>query len=429
MTSYSDQYRLNLYQNQEDSSQDPVSNFLQSNAAKSEVIHSPSNIIHPEVDVFSQKNEIYPSNFQSNNLKISIGTPEFHTKRNSFLFPISWNDKGKSLTLNRTYRHFSFLRNSLVEEFPGCIIPVLPPYDSKIMITKLPFIHKPVNEQSLRSRRKILEKFLNEIISIPILWESNPLKNFLNLSLDEYDALAKSSPLPETAKNIKTQIKTIISNTISTKNTDEEVGMIENECKRNLSNLINMKSQLKKIKTNQKKLASSFTGLSKALAKDDANASVATLESSLTLKNILIEEKYLIDNFTYFINLHGDVFRAIADVRNSNTKLKKLLNSKVKLSNEKEKLAKVNLSRDKLSQKKLKKHDEEMIKNQMELDKLERKIEEERVKDEEIRERFQNSYQYFLQRKEDEVPKLISQFIRTIKKGGEMQVENFSYLS
>lgn len=80
------------------------------------------------------------------------------------------------------YSGFEMLRNHLVAVFPGIFIPPLPPKQ----------LFGSTEADFVKIRMSGLERFLNRLVAIPVIRDSNSLQSFFNTDFNGYEALKKS---------------------------------------------------------------------------------------------------------------------------------------------------------------------------------------------------------------------------------------------
>lgn len=71
---------------------------------------------------------------------------------------------------SRRYKDFLWLRTQLVEQFPGIIVPPVPPKSLSSAMAKFTVIK---DEEVVLYRQRALLKFLNRVAAIPVLAESS----------------------------------------------------------------------------------------------------------------------------------------------------------------------------------------------------------------------------------------------------------------
>eukprot|EP01061_Rhynchopus_euleeides_P006057 TRINITY_DN15132_c0_g5_i2.p1 TRINITY_DN15132_c0_g5~~TRINITY_DN15132_c0_g5_i2.p1 ORF type:complete len:407 (+),score=193.70 TRINITY_DN15132_c0_g5_i2:137-1357(+) len=95
----------------------------------------------------------------------------------------------------RRYSDFIWLRKSLVELNPGCLVPPLPEKDMREGFDKLLSMSKPESEHSSlhEFRRRALRKFLVRVGAHPKLATSTCLQEFIELDEDQFEKRMKAT--------------------------------------------------------------------------------------------------------------------------------------------------------------------------------------------------------------------------------------------
>ena len=106
-----------------------------------------------------------------------VGTDSYRS------YPIKsvWNNKDQSgFSVNRRYRHFEWLRETLLKKYEECALPVLPDKS---------YYEKAIGNDSefVKERKRKLEHFFTIILSHPKLGKCPELKGFLTEKDSVYD--------------------------------------------------------------------------------------------------------------------------------------------------------------------------------------------------------------------------------------------------
>lgn len=103
--------------------------------------------------------------------------------------------KEKTNICHRRYNDFMWLRDSLVREYPGVIVPPLP--EKTMLGTVEKFISSAVDTKSLLEyRQRALTKFLTRVGEHPVLHTSTTLQQFLEMDEAAFRTMVKSQPKP-----------------------------------------------------------------------------------------------------------------------------------------------------------------------------------------------------------------------------------------
>lgn len=148
--------------------------------------------------------------FTDEEFHFEILPPNKQPKGNYYIFPIITKTNNemygrKRISIGRRYADFDYIRNQLLAENVGLIIPPVP---SKNFLSGLEKVLKGIETTQLQHyRQRSLLKFLERVATHPILKKSPMLKSFLTLSYEEYQNFQKLNKVPKSRGSLfKTKV-------------------------------------------------------------------------------------------------------------------------------------------------------------------------------------------------------------------------------
>lgn len=126
---------------------------------------------YPEIEEsFGSYGKYQPKTIKSEDVKISLINPIINNGlRNYVMYTVRGDDSQGNFEAHRRYKDFKALRGVLDKQWPGCLIPQIPPKQS---IGNL-------DQDFIEIRRKLLEVFLKRIVRYSFIHQSEVFQHFL----------------------------------------------------------------------------------------------------------------------------------------------------------------------------------------------------------------------------------------------------------